>query len=97
MGDCEPCPQRGAMAAIKDEKLLGMPVMERTHDATAQVFARPGRAKPLAFEAEERYFIERIDHSQPGIELQAIDDADRITETNVFGAQIAVAIDIVRL
>ena len=93
MRDGEPCPQRGTMAAIKDEKLVRMPVMEGTHDAAAQVFARPRRAKPLALEAEERDFIERIDHSQPGIELQAIDYADRIAETNVFGAQIAVAID----
>jgi len=52
MRDGEPRPQRGAMAAIEDEKLLGMTVMERVHDAAAQVFA----------------------------------------ETNVFGAQIAVAI-----
>jgi hypothetical protein len=53
MRDGEPCPQRATMAAIKDEKLLRMPVMEGTHDAAAQVFARPRRAKPLAFEAED--------------------------------------------
>jgi hypothetical protein len=51
MRDGEPCPQRGTMAAIKDEKLVRMPVMEGTHDAAAQVFARPRRAKPLALEA----------------------------------------------
>ena len=93
MRDGEPCPQRGPMAAIEDEKLLGMAVMERMHDAAAQIFARPRRAEPLAFEAEERDFVERIDHSQAGIEFQAVDNADRIAETNVFGAQIAVAID----
>jgi hypothetical protein len=67
--------------------------MERVHDVAAQIFARPRCAEPFAFEAEERDFVEWIHHSQARIEFQAVDDGDRITETDVLGAQVAVAID----
>jgi len=81
------------MAAIKDEKLVRVAVVERVHDASAQIFAGPGGAKPLAFDAQERDFVERINHSQGSVEFQAIDHADRVADPNMFGPQITVPID----
>lgn len=52
-----------AMAAIKDKKLVGIPVVERVHDAAPQIFPGPGGAQPFTFDAEERDFVERIDHA----------------------------------
>jgi hypothetical protein len=86
MCDGEPCPQRSTIAAIKDEKVFRMPDTKGAHEAVPQVFARPRGPKPLAFETEERNFVDRIDHSQPSVEFQTIDDPDRIAEANVFGA-----------
>ena len=93
MGDGEARPQRRPMAAIKHKKLLGVPVVQRVHDAAAQIFAGPGCAEPFAFDTEEGDFIEGIDHSQPRVEFQAVDDAHWIAEANMLGAQVAVPID----
>ena len=51
------------MAAIEHKKLLRMAVMEREHDAAAQIFAGPGSTQPLAFDAKKCNLIERIDHT----------------------------------
>ena len=51
MRNGEARPQRRSMAAIEDKEFLGITVMERMHDATPQIFARPRYAEPLAFEA----------------------------------------------
>ena len=50
-------------------------------------------AEPLAFDAQKGDFVERIDHAQARIELQAIDNPHRVAEADVLGAQIAVAVD----
>ena len=93
MRDGETRPQRRAMAAIKHKKLLRVAVVQRMHDAAAQIFAGPGGAKPLALDAKERYFVERIDHAQARIEFQTVDNAHRIAEANMFGAQVAMPVD----
>lgn len=61
MGNGEPRPQRCAVAAIEEEKLVGRSIMQRPHDAAPQVFARPGGAEPLAFHAKEGNLVDRID------------------------------------
>ncbi len=61
--------------------------------AAVQIFAGPGGTQPLAFNTEEGDFIEGIDHPQPRVEFQAVDDAHWIAEANMFGAQVAVPID----
>ena len=67
MRDGETRAQRRAMAAIENEKLVGVSVVQRVHDAAAQIFAGPGGAKSFAFDAQERDFVERIDHPQPAL------------------------------
>src|SRR5271169_1845843 len=55
----------------------------------------PAHAAPSRSHSRQRNAISSngFHHSQARIEFQAVDDADRITETDVLGAQIAVAID----
>ena len=93
MGDGEARPQRRPMAAIKDKKFLRVSVVKRVHDAAVQIFAGPGGPQPLAFNTEKGDFIEGVDHSQPRVEFQAVNDAHWIAEANMFGAQVAVPID----
>jgi len=93
MGDGKPRPQRRPMTTIENEKLLRMAVMELVHDPSPEVLPCPSSAQPLALDAKERYFIEWIDHAQPRIEFQTIDDADRIAEKNVFRTQISMSVD----
>gem|GEM_PF-4816172 len=81
------------MATIKDKELLGMTIMQRMHDAAPQIFTGPRSAKAFALDAQERDLIEWIDHPQLCIEFQTIDDADRVTEPNMFGAKVAVPVD----
>ena len=93
MGDGQARPQRRPMAAIKHKKFLRMSVVQRAHEAAVQIFAGPSGAEPLAFNTKEGDFIEGIDHPQPRVEFQAVDDAHWIAEANMFGAQVAVPID----
>jgi len=86
MRDSETSAQHRPMATIKNEKLFGFSVVKCVYDAAPQIFAGPGGAKAFAFDAEERDFVKRIDHSQPCVEFQAVDDAHRITETDVLRA-----------
>jgi hypothetical protein len=81
------------MAAIKGKELLGVPIMQRMHDAAPQILAGPRSAKAFALDAQERDLIERIDHPQLCIEFQTIDDADGVTEPNMFRAKVAVPVD----
>jgi hypothetical protein len=86
MRDGEPSSQRRPMATIKNEKLFGLAVVECVYDAAPQIFAGPRGAKAFAFNAQERDFVERINHSQACVEFQTVDNAHRITETDVLRA-----------
>lgn len=81
------------MAAIKEEQFLGEAVAQPVADPPLQVAARRRRSEPFAFEAEERNFIKWIDSPQAWIELEAIDNSNRIAEPDVFRSQVAVPID----
>ena len=52
-----------------------------------------GSAEQRAFQAKIGQFVERIDLAQFAVELQAIENRDRIVETNMLGPKIAVAVD----
>jgi len=93
MGDRQPRAQRRAMAAIEQEEIFGQTITQAGPNSALDIFAGPAGAEALAFEAQECNLVERIHGSQPGIELQAVDDADRIAEPDVLRAQIAVPID----
>jgi len=62
-------------------------------EAPLQMLRRPGGPQPLALNAKERDFVERIDHTQSRIELQTIDDADRIAEMDMLGPQVSMTVD----
>ena len=50
-------------------------------------------AEPLAFEAQECNLVEWIHGSQTRVELETVDDPDRIAKPDVLRAQIAMPID----
>lgn len=93
MGDRQARPQRRTMTAVKEKKRLIWTIPQRPCDAAPDVLADPGSAKPLAFKAQECNLVERIDGSQARIELQTIDDLDRIAKPDVLGAQVAVPVN----
>jgi hypothetical protein len=55
--------------------------------------ADPGAAEPLALEEQEGQLVGRIEHPELGGELEAVDDRGLRREADVFGAQVAVALD----
>ena len=93
MGNGEPRPQHRAVATIEKKQFFGQAVAQAACHAAPDVFTGPGSAEPLAFKAQECNLIERIDGSQAGIELEAIDDLDGIAEPDVLRAKVAVSID----
>ncbi len=93
MGDCQAGPQGRAMAAIEQEQGVRRILIETVHDAAAQVLTSPGDAQPFALETEEGDFVQRVAGAEPIIELEAVDDADRISEPDVLRTQIAMAVN----
>ena len=93
MGDRKPRAQRRAMATIKSEKFIDRPVAQHAFHPALEIIADPGRAQPLAFEAEKGDLIERVDRPQPQIEFEAVNDPDFVIEPNVLGTQVAMPLD----
>ena len=85
--------QHGAMAAIEEKQLKREAVAQAGRHAAPEVIANPDGAEPLAFEAEEGDLVKRIDGAEPRIELQAVDDPDRVAEKDVLGTQVAVPVE----
>ncbi len=81
------------MAAVKAEEILGEAVTQGVDDPMLDIVADPGIAQEFAFDAEEGDLVERIYRPEPRIELQAVDDPDRIGKPNMFGSQIAKPVD----
>ena len=53
----------------------------------------PCSTEPDTFQAQKCDLVEWIDRPQARIELEAIDDSDRLAEPNVLRAQVAVTVD----
>ena len=81
------------MASIEQKQLQRQPIAQARHHPSPDIFARPCRAEPLAFDAEKRDLIEGVHCPQPRIELQAVDDPDRIAQPDMLGTQVSMAID----
>src|SRR5665647_2891260 len=81
------------MASIKREQLLGRTVPQHAFHAAFDKGPNPSRTESLALKTEIGDLIERIDHSQPRIEFETVDDPDRIPQPDMLGAQVAMARD----
>lgn len=69
MRDGKPRPQRRAMTAIECEQFLDRTVTQHAFHPALDIGSDPGRAEPLAFEAEKSDLVERIDHPKPRVEF----------------------------
>ena len=67
--------------------------MKISHHTLAQVSTRPSNPQTLALQTQERDFVQRVTGTKPIIEFEAIDDADRVSQPDVFGAQITVSVN----
>ena len=92
MSNGEPRAQRGAMAAIKREQLLGRTVTQHPFHPAFDKGPDPSRTEPFAFEAEIGDLIKRVDHPKPRVEFEAVDDADFVIDANMFRTQVAMAV-----
>ena len=93
MRDGEPRPQRRAMAAIEREQFLDRPVTQHAFHPAFDIGPDPSRTEPLAFETEIGNLVERVDHPKPRVEFEAVDDADFVIDANMFGTQVAMAVN----
>jgi hypothetical protein len=89
----EPRPQRCPVATVEREQFFGRPVLQSRRDTSTDVAACPCTAETLALETEKSQFVERVRRPQGGIELQAVDDAQRVTEKDMFRTQVAMGVD----
>ena len=93
MRDGQARAQAGAVAAVEGEKLFRHVIAQGVDGAASDMVAGPAAAQALAFDAQVGDLVQRIDGAQSRVELQAIDDGDRVAEPNVLGPQVAVAVD----
>jgi hypothetical protein len=63
MGDGKARPQHCSMAAIEGEELIRVTPVKQVGKALLQILCRPGGTEPLALDAQECDFVERIDHA----------------------------------
>jgi hypothetical protein len=93
MGDGQPSPETGAIAAVEEEQLGRDFIVQRMCHDPPQIVVYPSRTEPGAFESQERDLIERIYRAQAGIELEAVDHPHTVVEPDMLRAQVAVAVD----
>jgi len=93
MRNGETRPQGSAVAPIEGEQFIGRAVLQCRRYTPPHVAADPRVAEPFAFETEERHFIEWVRRAQRSVELQAIDDARRVAETDMLRSQVAMSVD----
>jgi hypothetical protein len=93
MGDGEPCPKRGPVATIERKQFFRRTVSQSRRDASADVAAGPCIAETLALETEKSHFVKWVRRAQRGIELQAVNNAQGITEKNMLRSQVPMCID----
>jgi len=85
--------QQTAVAAIEVEQRRRRRVVHFLHCAAIDRRAHGCRSEPLALERKKRQLIDRVQAAQPGVELQAVDDANAVVEPNVLGSQVTMRID----
>ena len=90
--DSEPSAKRGTVTVVERKKFIGRSVAEQVFQPSPKIPSSPGRFEPIAFEGKKCDFIERINHAEPGIEFEAVDDSDLVVQPDMFGSQVAVAV-----
>lgn len=92
VGDREPRPECGAIAAVECEHFAGRGLVQSQGHLTCNAGSYPWSAKSLALEAEIGNFVERIDRTQPRAELETIDDLRGLAQPDVLRSQVAMPI-----
>lgn len=93
MGEAEPGPEKHAESAIERHQIRRGPAAELRLQPVEQKGADPGGAEDLAFEAEMVRFVIGIDDAQGAAEFETVDDLQRFSQADMFGAEVAVAFD----
>ena len=93
MGDCEPRPKGCSVATVERKQFFRRTVSQSRCDASTDVAAGPCIAETLALETEKSHFVEWVRRAQRGIELQAVDDAQGVTEKDMLRSQVPMCID----
>jgi hypothetical protein len=85
MRDGEPGAQHGAVGPVEVQQRCRGIFVEPALDPHLEVAPGPRRADPLTLQVQIGDLIEGVDRTQARIELQAVDDADRVIEPDVLG------------
>ncbi len=67
--------------------------MQRSHNTGPDIVSKFLRTKMFAFEIEIGDLLQRIEDAQPGVEFQAVDDLNIVSEPDMLGAQVPVSVD----
>jgi hypothetical protein len=85
--------QHRPVAAVKMIEREWRCVVQRQHDAGPYIVSSPFHAEVFALKIEVCYLLQRIDGPEPGVELDAVNDLDFVSEPDVLRPQVPVAIE----
>lgn len=74
------------------KKRLRRLIAQRLRDAAPDNFADAHHAEVLALKIEVGDLLQRVQHAQPRIELQAVDNLDLVAKPDVFRAKVAMPV-----
>ena len=92
VGDRQAGTQHGTVRSVEVEELGRGSSAQAALDALADVLSGPRCAEPLAFEGQKGNLVQGIHGSEPGIELEAVDDPHLVVEPDVLRAQVPMAV-----
>jgi hypothetical protein len=82
-----------AMTTIEEVQFLRQSITQAANYPATDILAYRGSTETFAFKAQECDLVDRIDRSQPGIELQAVNYSDWLAQPDMLRSQIAVPIN----
>ena len=93
MRDRKPRAQHRAPRRIERDQLSRRFAAEALRDPVDELRAERRCAEQSAFDSKERQFVEGVNLTQLGVELETVENRDRLAKADMLGAQIAVAVD----
>ena len=93
MGDGKAGAERRAIAAVEGGETWRNRIVQPPADALDEIFADGALAKLRAFDGQRFDLVQRVDGPQARVELEPVDDGERLAEEDVLRTEVAVAVD----
>lgn len=85
--------QAGAEGLVKRYQLTGASIADRLPVLVHDLLSDGGRAKTLAFQGQVSQFVHGVEHAEPPVEFQAIDDHRLGEQADMLRPEVAMRVD----